>query len=214
MSVNSTDANLRNQVVMFELGIDLDKLKMNLKLPAEKLIVGTGVRLAEQKGITYLLKAIKLMSQKRDDFCVVIAGDGPLRASLVEEAVQLGVGNLVHFIGERTDIHDVIKLFDVYVLPSIWEGLPLVLPEAQAAKRAIVAADVGGVNQVIDNGKNGTLVPSKDPEALVEAIVDMLDNPGKRASFASAGYDTFKEKFSLEISARQYIDEYNNILKQ
>lgn len=199
---------------LFEAPINAADKKTELGLPLNKLVIGTGVRLAEQKGITYLLKAIALLAHNRNDFCVVIAGDGPLRAALEQETHHLGIQNLIHFIGERTDIHEVIQLFDIYVLPSLWEGLPLVLPEAQAAKRPIIATSVGGTPKVIEDGRNGLLVPPKDPDRLAEAIKELLESPAKRKTFANSGHETFLEKFSLEMSVKEYLEEYKAMLNK
>jgi glycosyltransferase involved in cell wall biosynthesis len=191
---------------------NLKKITLGLLLDSNVKILGLVARLSEEKGISYLLKSISIIKEKRKDFCLLIVGNGPLRSDLEKEAKLLGVSNHVCFLGERTDIPELLAIIDIFVLSSLREGLPMAILEAQAAKKAIIATDVGDNSNVISNEVSGILIPSKDPISLANAINYLLDNPDKRVAFGEAGYMNFKNRFSLQISAEKYIEEYQKMV--
>jgi glycosyltransferase involved in cell wall biosynthesis len=104
----------------------------------------------------------------------------------------------------RLDIQEIIKLLDCYVLPSFWEGLPMVLLEAMAVGCPIVATDVGGVSSVIKSGENGILVRHGNSAALAKAIIAILDNKEMREMFIQNGLKAFKECFTSTVMTRLY----------
>ncbi|MBN1186585.1 MAG: glycosyltransferase [Bacteroidales bacterium] len=197
----------------FNRDFDKDIKKAELGFKDNKIIIGTCVRLAEEKGLIYLLDAVKLISQKRQDFRVLIAGDGPLRRDLEERAASLQLNNHVVFLGARMDINEIIHLIDIYTLTSVREGLPLSILEAMAARRAIVATTVGGVPDVISNNKNGILVPPRQPIAFADAIEFFMDNPSKRAEFGNRSYVKFMEKYSAKMMAHSYGIYYEQMMR-
>ena len=104
----------------------------------------------------------------------------------------------MYFIGPRMDIAELLNIFDLYVLPSIWEGLPMVVIEAMAAKCPILATNVGGNGQAIVNGESGILIEPKNARALTDAIIDVLSDEALRSKLKNNGYRTFVEKFSAK----------------
>ena len=142
------------------------------------------------------------------DITLVVVGEGELKASLKQEAYELGIENNVLFPGPRLDIPELLKLFDLYVLPSLWEGMPMVLLEAMAAECPVVATDVGGVARVIEHEQNGLLIPPRDPEALAVAVVKLLSDENLRDKFKKNGLAKFRQKFSAEIMTRKYEQLY------
>ena len=150
-------------------------------------MIGLCVRLSEQKGITYLLKAMPEVIAKYPDITLIIAGKGVLREKLEKEAKKLGVEDNVYFIGPRMDIAELLNIFDLYVLPSIWEGLPMVVIEAMAAKCPILATNVGGNGQAIVNGESGILIEPKNARALTDAIIDVLSDEALRSKLKNNG---------------------------
>lgn len=185
---------------------DFDKkhIKARLGIPEDRIVIGTGARLVPEKGLAHLLDAVSLLRKKRGDFLLVIVGDGPLRNDLERKARDKGLGSHVTFLGQRTDLHEIIRVFDVYVLSSVSEGLPLSLLEAMAAKKAIVASSVGGIPDVIMSGHNGLLVPPGKPEALADAVEYLMDNPLKRSMLGISAYEGFREKHSAGSMADAY----------
>jgi glycosyltransferase involved in cell wall biosynthesis len=193
---------------VYNFSIDKDKLKKKLGIPKNGPVIGIGVRLSEQKGITYLLKAMPIIISQNHEVSLVIAGDGPLRKSLEEEASELGIQKHVYFIGLREDMPRILKMLDLYVLPSIWEGLPMVILEALSAGIPIIATDVGGNSDVIKHRFNGSLVPSRDPSILGTEINHLLSEPGLRRAYAENGLHVFNSKYSAAIMTRRYESLY------
>ena len=188
----------------YDIKIDKDKKKKELGLTNSGPIIGLGVRLTEQKGITYLLKAMPEVIKVFPDITLVIAGEGQIEDELKRETTLLGIDQNVLFAGPRLDMPELLKLFDIYVLPSLWEGLPMVLLEAMAAGCPIIATKVGGVPTVIKHGQNGSLIESENPEALASEIIKLLSNKELRNRYSENGLSQFREKFGADIMTRKY----------
>jgi glycosyltransferase involved in cell wall biosynthesis len=195
-----------NGIDLSRFSIELDKAKKKMELGIQKRdpIIGLGVRLAEQKGITYLLKAMPEIIRHFPNITLLIAGEGPLEGKLKEEVLALGIDKNVRFIGPRLDIPEVLKVLNLYVLSSLWEGLPMVVLEAMAAKCPIVATNVGGTHRVITHRKNGSLVEPKNPEALSSEIIRVLSDKPLRSSYIQQSLKILKKKFTVEIMTNQY----------
>ena len=110
----------------------------------------------------------------------------------------------MHFLGLRHDMPELLRLFDVYVLSSLREGLPMAILEAMAAECPVVATRVGGIHSVIEDGVNGLLVPPRDPGALVIAIAKLLRDPDLRCRFAARSLAVFDRGYSAEQMIRRY----------
>jgi glycosyltransferase involved in cell wall biosynthesis len=192
----------------YSLSINKTVLREELALPKIGPIIGLGVRLTDQKGITYLLQAMPAVIKAFPDVTLLIAGDGPLEGALREETISLHIDDHVRFIGPRLDMPRILKLLDLYVLPSIWEGLPMVLLEALAAGCPILATDVGGNATAITNGFNGSLVSALDPQILSLEIINLLSNPALRNEYARHGLERFQREFNAEIMTRKYEQLY------
>jgi glycosyltransferase involved in cell wall biosynthesis len=188
----------------FDVSIDKSALRRELGIAAEGAVIGLAVRLSDQKGITFLLRAMPAILRQHPQTTLLIAGDGDLQADLQAEARALGIAERVVFCGARKDIPQILKLLDLYVLPSKWEGLPMVILEAMAAGCPVVATDVGGNSSAVVNGKTGVLVPAQDPEALATAVATVLGSQQTRLAYAASGRARFLEKFTAEKMTRQY----------
>lgn len=169
-----------------ELGIDLSQS-----------IVGTVARLHRQKGIPYLLEAARLLSQEIPGIQFLIVGGGPWKDRLEEQKNRLGLEKVVHFLGERKEIPQILSLFDVVVLPSLWEGLPYSLLEAGALGKPVVATDVDGVKEIITDGKTGILVPPKSPKRLAEALRQLIENKDLALHLGAALMEDLHERYAL-----------------
>ncbi len=186
------------------VSVDKQTKKRELGIRGDGPIIGLGVRLTKQKGIIYLLRAMPEIIRKYPDITLVIAGDGDLEMYLKSEAAKLGIEKNTLFIGPRLDMPEVIKIFDLYVLPSLWEGLPIVLLEALAAACPIIATNVGGTPLAVIQGQSGTLVEPKDPEALATEITRLLNDKPLMKRYAKKGSELFDEKFSAKVMTSQY----------
>jgi glycosyltransferase involved in cell wall biosynthesis len=173
-------------------------------------VVLTTARLDPQKGLPVLLEA----ATKLPDVSFVVAGDGPERPVLAERARTLGVAGRVHFVGHRTDIAGLLAGCDVFVLPSVNEGLPLALLEAMAAGRPLIASAIPGVSEAVVHGQSGLLVPPGDSTALAAAIRRLLVEPDLRRRLASAARARVEREFSAEDMVRGVAAAYVELLDQ
>lgn len=158
----------------------------------------TVARLCEQKGHSYLLDAIALLPPSlRQSWCFVLAGDGELTAQLRDRAAKLGIGDEVLFLGHTTDVPQWLTIAEAFVLPSLYEGLPLALLEAMAAGLPCIATNVDGNLEVLRHQENGLLCQSADAQSLAQAMQELLNNPnlrdilGKQAQADYCNYWTF-----------------------
>jgi len=152
-------------------------LELQRKLNLDRPIVGAVARLHRQKGVSYLFRAAETILLAHPEAKIVVVGGGPLETEFRAMTAKEGFGRSVAFLGERADASEILALFDVFVLPSLWEGLPLALVEAAAAGKPIVATDIDGVREVVRNGETGLLVPPRDSAALAAAVLRLLDDP-------------------------------------
>lgn len=148
-------------------------------------VIGTLARLSRQKGLDVLLDAMALLVRERPDARLSIAGGGPLEVELRMHARRLGLDGHVRFEGWVPDGRALLADWDVFVLPSRWEGMPLALLEARAAGLPSVATDVGGAREIIRDGEDGWVVPTEDPASLAAALLDLADDPARRAEWGA-----------------------------
>jgi glycosyltransferase involved in cell wall biosynthesis len=168
----------------------------------------TVARLDAQKGLGFLLEAIASIPDAR----LLLAGDGEERAALHERAVRLGVSERIAFLGHRTDVPELLARCDLLVLPSLYEGFPLVVLEAMAAGRPVVATAVGGTPEAVVDGVTGHLVPPGDVTALANAIRSVLSDPVRREAMGSAGRERVTRLFSVETMVEGYRRAYERAL--
>ncbi|MEK7469228.1 MAG: glycosyltransferase [Planctomycetota bacterium] len=170
----------------------------------EDFVVGTMGRLEEQKGQSYLIAAMRQCSGR-----LVIVGKGSLEASLKKLAAPLG--DRVHFAGFRNDVHDVMGAFDLFVLPSLWEGFGLVLLEAMAQARAVVATSSGAIPEIVSEGTTGYVVPPSDAMALASAITAIISDPARARALGEAGRKRLLEHFGIGRMVDAYVDLYRGL---
>lgn len=202
-------------------GIDLERTrsllavaeaKENLGIPRNCPVIGTAGRLEPVKRLDLFLEMAAVIIRERPDVRFVISGDGREAARLWARAEALGIHRQVFFLGHRNDVFDVLRAFDVLVLSSDHEGLPMVLLEAMALGVVVVARAVGGIPEVIRNGVNGVLVDSSDPAALASACRQFLDSPARSKQVAEAARDLVANDFSAERAAGQVRQLYYSLL--
>jgi len=206
------------KISMIYNGIDVSKYKRHVNIsgfkkqfnldPSIPIVAFIG-RLVKVKGVSYFLEAAAsvLRSGKKAQFLVI--GDGPLKQSLVKQTQKLGIDQHVFFIGFRKDIPRVLSFIDILVVPSLWEGLPLVVLETMSAGKPIIAAEVGGIPEAVRNGETGILVPPKNPEALTGAINDLLADPKKRKEMGDKAKQRAVQLFDVERMVKEYENLYD-----
>ena len=167
-------------------------------IPVDALLVGTVGRLHRQKGFTDLLTAIAQVQEHILTVRLLLVGDGELRDDLEIQAQSSGLSDVVTFTGARSDVPEILAGLDVFVLPSLWEGMPNVVLEAMAASLPVVATAVGGTPEVVVDGVTGLLVPPRDPDALAQAITRLLRDPDLRRKMGRAGRERVERHFGVE----------------
>jgi glycosyltransferase involved in cell wall biosynthesis len=174
------------------------RVRQELGLGVDDYVVGNVGRLAPQKGQRHLIGALPYLLERVPRANVVIAGAGDLEPYLRALADELGVAHHVHVLGPRRDIPAIMRAVDVFVMPSIWEGFGIVLLEAMAEARPIVASRVATIPEVVVDGENGVLVPPGDPMALAEALASLAADPERAGRLGNAGRVRLERLFSLE----------------
>ena len=167
--------------------------------------------LTPKKGVSYLLEALSRLKTKRDDFILDIVGDGPNRAEYEQMVAELGLSDRVKFHGlkSKPEVAEFMRQCDFFVLPSIWENLPVVLIEAMASGKPVVASRVGGIPEMV-NDEVGCLVSPKDVDALAQAIDHMLDRSQNYSASNIAKYAI--RRYNFQQVGRQLHDIYHKLL--
>ncbi|MGI6713424.1 MAG: glycosyltransferase family 4 protein [Bacillota bacterium] len=178
-------------------------LKMKLGLNPVVPVVGTIARLAPQKGIKYFIQGAALLTQVIDRVQFLIVGDGPLKKKLEYEAEQLGIREKIIFTGYYSDISQIYPLIDVFVVPSLSEGLSITTIEAMAAHRPIVACAVGGIPELISHRQNGYLVPPENHQALAQGILELLKRPKWAEKLAHAAWKKAQSNFTVDVMIKE-----------
>ena len=187
----------------------LEAKRVELGLARPRVIVGTVGRLVPVKDHHTLLHAFARIRSTVPDALLVLVGDGPERAALEQQTDALGLRQHVRFLGERTDVQDLIRLFDVFVLSSVSEGLPLTILEAMASGRAIVATNVGGIPEALAE-QTGVLVPPKNPDALADAVIALLTDEPRRLAMGARAAQRARQQFDIHDMVQAYARTYHH----
>jgi glycosyltransferase involved in cell wall biosynthesis len=186
---------------------EVGRIRTELGLGHEAPVVGHVARLTAVKDQDLLLRAMQKVLQVRPDACLVLVGDGELRLRLEALSADLGIARSVRFLGFRADAEQLLHAFDLMVLSSHTEGLPIALLEGMAAGRPVVATAVGCIPELLADGR-GVLVPSRAPDRLADAILMLLADGPARARHAEAGRRHVAARFSLPEMIARYESLY------
>lgn len=212
------------KIIVIENGVNVQRfanqenagraLRDEFQIAADVPLIGIIGRLQLQKDHDNFLKAAVRIRSELPDTRFLIVGDGPLRDELQSQTQALGLVSSIIFCGIRQDIPAVMAALDVLVISSKWEGLPVTLLEGMAARRPIVSTAVGGVSNVVSDGKSAFLVPKEDPLALANACIKILQDPALAQSIAEAGFDCVKSRFSLDAMISKTLSLYEKLLEK
>jgi len=196
-------------------GIDFEQIQagepvLRREVPQGAVVVGTVCRLTEQKGLIYLLHAFRAILARHPQAHLLIVGEGRDRAVLQQFVATHGLENDVTFAGLRRDMPNVYASIDIFVLPSIDEGLPIALLEALSFGKPSIGTRVGDVPKLILDGTTGLLVESRDAAALAAAVVRLMENAELCKQLGEAGRTYVRENYSAESMARRYLRLYAN----
>jgi glycosyltransferase involved in cell wall biosynthesis len=185
-----------------------ERKRAEIGLPLEKPVAISVGRLTEQKGIQHLLRAAKIHLREFPDTVFLVVGDGPLRTDLHALAASLELLPSLRFLGARDDVWELLQVSDLLVMPSLWEGLPVAMIEAAACGIPVVASRVGGVEEVVEDGVSGLLVPPGDDAALASSIAYMLSVPERRLQMGGEARRRVEERFSVDRVGKAIADLY------
>ncbi|KKU05859.1 MAG: putative membrane protein [Parcubacteria group bacterium GW2011_GWA2_45_30] len=186
--------------------------KNTIRAPASNtVIIGTIAELTKNKGLFYLIDAINQIKQRttNNKLQTIIIGEGENRKKLQDQIKQCGLENTIFFTGFIPDAARYLKAFNIFVLPSLKEGLPYTLLEAMAAGLPTVAANVGGISDIIQNNENGLLIPAADPPALSLALKTLINDTASRIRLGKHAVQTAKTKFALNVMIEKTISLYS-----
>ena len=183
-------------------------LRTRLAGAPDRPLVLTAARLSPQKAIDVLLSAAALVP----DAVFIIAGDGPERSGLEARAHALGIAPRVRFLGARDDVPELLAICDLFVLPSLFEGLPLSVLEAMAAGKPVVATRIPGTDEAVADGETGLLVTPGDAPALAAAIRAFLSDPVRARRAGEAGQDRVRTQFSARAMVDGVAAAYEELL--
>ena len=220
-----------DKIRVINIGLELERFlnirdksgefKNELGLRDNVLLVGIVGRLVPIKGHTYFLEAakevlevIKDLSPIRSGIRFLVVGDGELRRELEEYCKELGIEDFVIFTGWRVDLERIYADMDVVVLSSLNEGTPVSIIEAMASEKAVVAARVGGVPDVVEDEVSGLLVFPKDPKALAQAIVRLLKDPELRGVLGREGRKSVYPKYDVSTLVKNMKDFYQDLIEK
>jgi glycosyltransferase involved in cell wall biosynthesis len=199
---------IHNGVDMPEPGHDRGRIRRELGLEGRPVGIIVA-RMDHLKGHDVLLRSLALLEQRKVPLTFLIAGDGPERERLESLAQSLGLGpDRVRFLGFRSDVPDLLRASDFFVLPSLTEGLPLSVLEAMSHRLPVVVTPVGGVPELVNDREQGLWVPVSDPAALAEAMATLARDEAGRNRLGMAAYQHALDHFSFEKMLREYEDLY------
>ena len=193
-------------------GVDVEKFKSCEEVMDD--LIFWGGRFVPEKGLTFLINAFHLVVVKKPEVKLMMAGDGPLFSRIYDIVRQLGIEKNVVLKGRvpHSELPYLISAASICVLPSLKEGMPYALLEAMACGKPVVGSDIPGINDVITHGENGILVPPKNPKALADAIMLLLEDENLRMKLGQNARRLMVEKYSWDTISEKIEKVYNEAL--
>lgn len=202
-------------------GIDLEgrsvqtdrwRTRKDLGVDSGTCLIGTVGRLTPVKGIQYLLQAARILLRQGANVKVLVVGDGSIRLDLLTQTRDLGISEHVMFLGHREDTDALLQALDVFVLPSLSEGIPMALLEAMATSRAVVASRVGGIPEIVEDGVEGFLVEPMDVNGLADKCRQLIESPDVARKMGEQARKRVEQDFSATAMADRVVSVYNELL--
>ncbi len=191
-----------------------EEIRKKLGLKNGNFCIGTVGSLRPVKNQLLLVNACKAILPHFDQVEVLIVGEGPLESQLKNEVKTLGLSEKIHFAGGQPNIPEILNALDIFVLPSLSEGMPNVVLEAMACGIPTIATAVGGTPEVIEDGKNGILIASEDEPHLIRVLKELIQNQNQRQTIGIEGRKRMLYHFSLKKMVSEYELLYNALLQK
>ena len=191
---------------------DAGVLRRELNCPPETVIVGMVANVRAPKGHEYFIRAARLIADQHPNTFFVISGDlhDTLAPPLFKLVNDLGLQERLRFLGFREDVPRILTDIDIFVLPSTSEGFPLVVLEAMACAKPVVATRCGGAGEVVEDGRTGFMVPVADAPAIASRVIELLNRKDKRASMGEAAKQHIESEFSVQAMVANYEHLYES----
>lgn len=204
-----------NKIVPIPNCIDTERFAPRPATGAEdEVVLMTCVRLVADKGLAYLIDAMGLLHRNLPQLRLVIAGEGELRERLEQQVRDLGLEDVITFAGYIDDVPAALAASDIYVQPSLVEGIPLSVLQAMSMAKPVVATAVSGTPEVVRHEETGLTVPSADAKALASAIQEMVNQPARREAYARAGAALVESGYSLASLREKAVNVYQQVLRE
>lgn len=203
--------DFENELPIYDKHTFLDKFNLTGSINDDDLIVGILARLDPVKGIGTLLQAAKIVLNKHSNVKFIIAGDGKERRNLERKIASLGISENVFLIGHTNEPNEAMSFFDINILTSLSESFPYVILEGARLKRATISSNVGGISDLIENGRNGFLISPGDYGSLAEKIMTLIENKDLREGFGENLYSDARARFSLKHMCETQLSIYNRV---
>jgi len=187
-------------------------LRQSLGLSADDFCVLNAGRLTRQKAQWTLVEAVAVLKKRQIDIQVLIAGEGRLKETLMEQIAHYQVEDRVKLLGFRSDIPELLAISDVFALPSLDEGMPMILLESAARGVPAIATAVGDIPKLIRADETGLVIPKEDPEALADAIELLLNDKPLRQRLADNARSRMQAMYSSQAMYQKYNEIYQNLL--
>jgi len=182
--------------------VDKQTMRNQLGLPSDAIIIGTVTRLSSQKAPLDFIQAATILAQKLKKVYFVVVGDGPLRDAVVKKAKANKIDKKIILTGLRRDIPELMNCFDIFVLSSLWEGLPRVIPQAMASGLPVIATAIDGSAEIIQHERNGLLVPPGKPACIANAVMKILNSPDLGNKLTEEAYKSINEYSAQKMVER------------
>lgn len=198
----------------FEKSFSRKRIRNELKINPKDFVIGTVGRLTSAKAYNVLIDAFEIVHKEIQNSILLFVGDGELKSDLEKYVAKKDIKDHVRFLGTRSDIPELLSVFDIFVLSSDREGLPVALLEAMAAGLPVIATAVGGIPEVINDGWNGYLVPPGNADTLVEKIQWLLRDREERRKISKNARVTIKENYTIEKTTHRIEKTYEQFTSE
>lgn len=211
-----------DKIEILPYGIDTDifaethdrhKIVEKLGIPSVDLVIGNVARLEEAKGQRYLVEAVRILKERGLSIKCLIIGSGSLEKELKELTRRNKLEDCIFFLGTRQDLPELFSVMDIFVFPSLWEGLPLALLSAMAAGIPVITTHAGGIKDIIVDGKNGVVVPAEDALSIADAVERIYGDAEMRKMLSENARCDVIQHHSAKAMTRRLEDKYGLLIQ-
>ena len=193
-------------------GYDRHMIRQSLGIPEDAVVVGNIGRFSPQKNPHDWVRVASLIASREENAFFLLVGDGPMRAEVEDHINQAGIRKRTILTGLRRDVPQLLAAMDIFLLTSLWEGLPRVIPQAMAMGLPVLANSADGVQEIIQNGENGYLFQAGEIEQMAEVCVQLMHDPDQRRILGLRGRESVLQAFDLQIMVEQIAALYEKFI--